>query len=1008
VLASDVATNVLATALWELGIVPLYRGTAALVTPPNGRGNSWINGEIRSAALHWTATDTPDDVPPDSWRAFLTSDVVRTLIRDVFVFRMDSREASFAEIRSVFEAEWRDFADTEELRAAAVDIDGVFKRLIESVNQLLERAVAEGVLSAHEARATARHRAVDARLDVLERLLRDTGSPRVDLRAVQRFEQQLRSEVGSRYSKIQPPNPLGRERVDIERLYVVPRFSIGGGYAAAVQQQKVLTDPDPIDVDRFLLTLDRRVVLGNPGAGKSTLAGWICHNLARRYTSRIVARRRLSPWIIELRRFAAAREESSQSLVDFFGTWARTSYQLDVPEGAFESLLDRGHLLVVFDGLDELLDTSLRQDVRNEVESFCRRYPATPVLVTSRVVGYAETPLDRHSFDEYHLLDFDLPRVEEYADRWFDLRLADEPAKARTQQVEHFLRDSAVAGDIRNNPLLLGLLASLYRGPGSIPNNLPDVYEACATLLFSTWDKTRNIHVILPFSEHVRPALRELAWWIFNDQQLSSGGVTRRQAIERATDYLARRRFSDPERARVAAEDFIDFCRGRAWVFTDQGSTASGEDLFGFTHRTFLEFFAAEHLAYRKESTAELVDSLVSQIVSEQWDVVCRIAIHIKARRYPDGADDAVRAIYDRVRRRNPRELLAGVRFALRVLQAVIPSPVVSQSLATNVTLAGLHECTDRNAHHQSPSEAPRLLSVLADVGPEVRDEVTAGAARALMGLLADEDPGRRRMGSEFVFRFRDLAREFKYGPVESFWTDVTSTVVATSSARLLELSEEDYAIGCDAWPRLVHLRDLTDSHGLAAAFKGRPSNLGVSMYLSPAGSLIARLSVESAGSPPNDLAELAALGQLFLEPDRPVVRPEGRDVDSLVDLLTHFASSLSFSSRPLTGEAFLGFWAICAVLYDAMTESAALAANSQLASTRTQQLRLFVDDMRHSRSHPCAVVGALFYARITRDEPARKTVLDNLPAMCESPAFVEEWSYGRRAVGGAWHIGAG
>jgi predicted NACHT family NTPase len=317
------------------------------------------------------------------------------------------------------------------------------------------------------------------------------------------------------------------------------------------------------------------------------------------------------------------------SLLDYFEEWARTSYVLVVPSGAFEALLDEGRLLVIFDGLDELLDTSKRLEIRDEIESFCLRFPFTPVLVTSRKVGYDQAPLDRDIFDVVNLLDFDGPRVEAYADRWFEFQLASEPALDRAERRLHFLRESAVASDLRRSPLLLALLCSSYRGAGFIPKNLPDVYDSCATLLFSTWDKQRQIDVLLPFAEHVRPALRDLAWWLFTTGGVESA-VTKRQAIERTTQYLHRRRFGDVDEARAAAEEFIEFCRGRAWVFSDQGTTAAGEPLFGFTHRTFLEFFAAEHLAYRKDTAAELVEQLTPRIVAQEWDVVAQIALQIK------------------------------------------------------------------------------------------------------------------------------------------------------------------------------------------------------------------------------------------------------------------------------------------------------------------------------------------------------------------------------------------
>jgi predicted NACHT family NTPase len=52
------------------------------------------------------------------------------------------------------------------------------------------------------------------------------------------------------------------------------------------------------------------------------------------------------------------------------------------------------------------------------------------------------------------------------------------------------------------------------------------------------------------------------------------------------------------------------------WVFSDHGTTASGEKLYAFTHRTFLEYFAAAQLAYSDtpENLARTLPALLDPI----------------------------------------------------------------------------------------------------------------------------------------------------------------------------------------------------------------------------------------------------------------------------------------------------------------------------------------------------------------------------------------------------------
>ena len=100
-------------------------------------------------------------------------------------------------------------------------------------------------------------------------------------------------------------------------------------------------------------------------------------------------------------------------------------------------LLLTGQAVVIFDGLDELLDTSRRADVASRVEHFCREYPLAPVLVTSRVVGYDQAGLDESQFVRYRLGGFRDEDVAQYARKWFALQ-----EDAPQDDAEAFLTES--------------------------------------------------------------------------------------------------------------------------------------------------------------------------------------------------------------------------------------------------------------------------------------------------------------------------------------------------------------------------------------------------------------------------------------------------------------------------------------------------------------------------------------------------------------------------------------
>ena len=112
--------------------------------------------------------------------------------------------------------------------------------------------------------------------------------------------------------------------------------------------------------------LDRTVLLGDPGGGK-THRGERAHELSSRATPT-----RRVPFLVTLREYAA-KTPPEWSVAGHIEHNLKTLYQSPAPDGLVERLLLTGRALVIFDGLDELLDTSRRREVSNGSSSSARR-----------------------------------------------------------------------------------------------------------------------------------------------------------------------------------------------------------------------------------------------------------------------------------------------------------------------------------------------------------------------------------------------------------------------------------------------------------------------------------------------------------------------------------------------------------------------------------------------------------------------------------------------------------
>src|SRR6202035_550787 len=129
----------------------------------------------------------------------------------------------------------------------------------------------------------------------------------------------------------------------------------------------------------------------------------------------------MTPMVVTLRQYGVTKQEHNQSILEFIETIANSDYQVRPPRNAVKYLLMNGRAIVLFDGLDELLDTSYRQRIASDIESFCRTFPSVPVLVTSREIGYLQAPLDESMFDVVRLAPFNTEQVQDYVKKWFSV-----------------------------------------------------------------------------------------------------------------------------------------------------------------------------------------------------------------------------------------------------------------------------------------------------------------------------------------------------------------------------------------------------------------------------------------------------------------------------------------------------------------------------------------------------------------------------------------------------------
>ncbi|MBI2266486.1 MAG: hypothetical protein HYU64_15200, partial [Armatimonadetes bacterium] len=231
-------------------------------------------------------------------------------------------------------------------------------------------------------------------------------------------------------------------------------------------------------------------------------------------------------------------------------------------------------------------------------------------------------------------------------------------------------------------------------------------------MLFVKWDKSRGIQVTIPFEAHLYFAVAYLALSIFTHPELQTG-VTERDLVRLTADYLLKYRFEDRPEAEKAAKEFIEFCAGRAWVFTDMGTTAEGERIFQFTHRTFLEYFTAHHLVRTHRTPKELKGALLPRLLERARDVVAQIAFQLQNKNIEGAGDNLLRLFLSEANTRDQCQKFNILSFAARCLEFLVPSPPVLRQIVETC----INSCIGWSSSDASRVEVKRRF-LRGEVGP--------------------------------------------------------------------------------------------------------------------------------------------------------------------------------------------------------------------------------------------------------------------------------------------------
>jgi hypothetical protein len=488
-----------------------------------------------------------------------------------------------------------------------------------------------------------------------------------------------------------------------------------------------LAFPEPVlDV---LAREKTQVVLGGPGSGKSTLMLYVLLSLCGPEPAARALPPRLGagpvPFLIELRQYVL---KGAADFLSYLAANTKERYGVEVgPEDLRGLFAEPGRALVIFDGLDEVFDPSGRARAIEQFEAFARTYPEAWIIVTSRIVGYEAAELKVAGFQHYTLLDFGVAQIRQFVPRWYRFYTWEGDERDAASLVQR-IAESPRLTELAGNPLLLTMMSVIYKHQ-DLPEQRWKLYERCTEVLLEDWDikrKSIDLKSVLPLDINIRgpqkaEILQRVSTYMLEHGQQGRelNAIAYQPLMVILARYLQEKYNKSPGDAEAIAKGILLHLRERTYILAEVG-----EGIFGFVHRTFMEYFAASHILAdfnaRKSDYDWLKHEVFARWSRDDWQEVLRLLIGMLS---DQNSPVAELIHYLRAQRTEPPTNLA---FAAKCLAETAPDPTDPQARTLLNELVGAVALYSRS--ESAASFVENALIGLSSLGPRIGPTVESSA----------------------------------------------------------------------------------------------------------------------------------------------------------------------------------------------------------------------------------------------------------------------------------------
>lgn len=436
----------------------------------------------------------------------------------------------------------------------------------------------------------------------------------------------------NRYISILPTTLAGVKsgtlhRIELDQVYITLNVSRGEDIGRL------------LSLEDMLCKHQRMIILGDPGAGKSTMMQYAAlqaaFQLMGKPSTSDYSLNRL-PILIRLNKFADIDqwEKGKDLLAAIIGEVENNSRQ-KIPPDYLENQLKQGKCLVLLDAFDELASDRARRLLAEKVKNFIAAFPDNQCIVTSRITGYSNQLADAGFETPFTIQKLSQEHISTFIGKWYENLAA---LQVRSEGLDQYATESLLAEyqekagnlvhvvlqnpgirELAINPMLLSLIALVHFVKYKLPEQRHRLYQECVDILIEQWDSKKDVKFSLldrlDIQEKKR-ILQRLAFYL-HDQKIKSvpKTVLLQEALPSACQDICGEKIKESE-----IEKLLTLIQERTGLLVEKGFNEQGETELSFSHLTFQEYLTSLEFLDKYENEEKVWQEIRTRIqVDTAW-----------------------------------------------------------------------------------------------------------------------------------------------------------------------------------------------------------------------------------------------------------------------------------------------------------------------------------------------------------------------------------------------------